>query len=360
MLKRLLLSLLLFTAVLNATTPTQENVAKLYVAIFDRAPDSKGLDFWIKYSGLDLEGIAQSFFEQEETQLKYPPGTSAAEFVTSVYANLFNRPPDAAGLAYWAKELDSGNIPRSLFVLAVINGAQGTDDTILKNKTAVGLAFAKAGLDDADDAKCVIAGITAEWATVTEGMEKVKGLLEGIPCVIEGIPQDYKGVRITGQTESYDQDGNEVTDGSIKDDGYYQTGVTSSYTRDKVKEVVIDNVTGLMWQDDSAAATVEQRQDDALTYCSRDVSTGGYRDWRLPTRRELAGIINYSRYDPAISSVFRNTASYRYGPSYYWCSTPYAQLGSYSFFWLVDFDDGDQTHDALNYNYNVRCVRAGQ
>ncbi len=32
----------------------------------------------------------------------------------------------------------------------------------------------------------------------------------------------------TGQTLSYDSNGNVVTDGSIKDDGYYQRGATRS------------------------------------------------------------------------------------------------------------------------------------
>ncbi len=191
MLKRLFLSLLLLTAILNATTPTQENVTKLYVAMFERAPDAAGLDYWIKDSGLDLEGIAQSFFAQEETQKKYPPGTTAEVFVNTVYDNLFNRPPDTAGLEYWKKELESGNIPRSLFVLAVINGAQGNDAKILDNKTEVGLAFAKAGLDDAEDAKCVMVGITEDPATVVASMARIKGLTEGIPCTPPSPPLSY-------------------------------------------------------------------------------------------------------------------------------------------------------------------------
>lgn len=183
MFKKILLSLLLLTALLNATAPTQENVAKLYVAMFDRAPDSAGLDWWINDSGLDLEGIAQSFFEQEETQLKYPPGTTAEVFVTAVYTNLFNRPPDAAGLLYWVKELESGKIPRSLFVLAVINGAQGTDATILENKTEVGLYFASKGLSNAEDAKYVLKDVTAEEATVVAAKEKIDILAKKSGCI---------------------------------------------------------------------------------------------------------------------------------------------------------------------------------
>ncbi len=182
MLKRLLMSLLLLTAVLNATTPTQENVTKLYVAMFDRAPDSAGLDWWINDSKLDLEGIAESFFEQEESQIKYPPSTTDEEFIRAVYENLFNRPIDAGGMVYWKKELESGKIPRSLFVLAVINGALGDDAKILENKTTVGLAFAEAGLNDAEDAECVLKCVTEDDATVKEGLEKVKAVLNSGVC----------------------------------------------------------------------------------------------------------------------------------------------------------------------------------
>ena len=45
-------------------------------------------------------------------------------------------------------------------------------------------------------------------------------------------------IKRTGQKKNYNQLGHEVTDRSIKDDGYYQTGITQSYTRDDAKEVV--------------------------------------------------------------------------------------------------------------------------
>lgn len=67
--KALFIALIFLTISLLATTPTDNNVAKLYVATFNRVPDSEGLDYWINNSGLTLEEIAQSFFDQEETQL---------------------------------------------------------------------------------------------------------------------------------------------------------------------------------------------------------------------------------------------------------------------------------------------------
>ncbi len=173
MFKKILLSLLLLTVVLNATVPTQESVAKLYVATFDRAPDAVGLTYWLDDSGLSSEQITMSFFDQEETQEKYPSGTATSLFVETVYANLFNRVPDDTGLEYWIAELDSGRISRSVFILAVINGALGDDAVILNNKMEVGLYFAQKGLNDAQLAKDVMKNINADPKSVDQAKEMI-------------------------------------------------------------------------------------------------------------------------------------------------------------------------------------------
>ena len=55
--------------------------------------------------------------------------------------------------------------------------------------------------------------------------------------------------------------------GSIKDDGYYQMGLSRSYSRDDVNEIVTDNITGLKWQDNSEAKTVTKNWNEAISYC---------------------------------------------------------------------------------------------
>ncbi len=169
---KIILALLLTNTLLHASeeAPTQEEIAKLYVATFNRAPDSAGLDYWTYHSGLRLSQIAQSFFDQPETQTLYPPETSNRDFIKSVYTNLFNREPDQAGWDYWENELNTGAFSKNRFIEAVINGAQDTEDsldiTILSNKTTVGLYFSDAGLEDTTTAKTVMEGITADTDTV--------------------------------------------------------------------------------------------------------------------------------------------------------------------------------------------------
>jgi len=154
----------------NEISPFKNEVAKLYVATFNRAPDNAGLNYWTNDSGLTLSQIAQSFFDQPETQVLYPPSTSNRNFIKSVYRNLFNRDPDIAGWDYWEAELNRGTYSKNLFIQTVINGAQDSnislDATILNNKTSVGLYFSERGLEDVSLAKIVMEGISAEDAAV--------------------------------------------------------------------------------------------------------------------------------------------------------------------------------------------------
>ncbi|PNV84561.1 MAG: hypothetical protein C0627_00210 [Sulfurimonas sp.] len=143
---------------------TRQQVAELYVATFNRAPDAAGLDYWVNDSGLTIEEIAQSFFDQPETQTLYPTGTTDTAFVTSIYTNLFNRAPDADGLAYWVADLTAGT-SRSVMIEAMKNGAIGTDATIIANKATVGLYVADTlGLNLTDFS---LSAVTDDAATVT-------------------------------------------------------------------------------------------------------------------------------------------------------------------------------------------------
>ncbi len=130
-------------------------VTRLYVATFLRAPDSDGLNYWVD-SALSIEGIADSFFDQPETQSKYPPSTTIGEFINKIYANVFNRSPDAAGFDYWVDALYYRKVSPSQFILAVINGARGDDAVILTNKARVGAYYAAAGLNDISFAEYVM------------------------------------------------------------------------------------------------------------------------------------------------------------------------------------------------------------
>ncbi|MBN2782888.1 MAG: DUF1566 domain-containing protein [Campylobacterales bacterium] len=146
----------------------------------------------------------------------------------------------------------------------------------------------------------------------------------------------------TGQTTSY----------SNYDDGHYQAGVNHSYTRDATKEIVTDNVTKLVWQDNSDAKELTKTWQEAIDYCEA-LDLGGYSDWRLPDIKELQSIVDDSKYYPAINAVFENITS-----DLYWSSTTDASYTSNA--WYVYFSDGSTYSYNETFSRYVRCVRGGQ
>lgn len=173
---KILLSMLLFLTLgshLKAEVATEDKVIKLYVATFNRVADQGGLDYWVNKSGLSLEGIATSFFEQEETQTLYPTNYSTVDFVNAIYQNLFKRNPEQGGSDYWTQALDSGQVAKSVFILAVLNGAQGDDATILSNKAEVAKKFLEASINDGELAKSIMQNITADPQTVTDALATI-------------------------------------------------------------------------------------------------------------------------------------------------------------------------------------------
>jgi len=171
----------------------------------------------------------------------------------------------------------------------------------------------------------------------------------------------------TGQNKSYDMNGSEVTDFSFKDDGYYEAGIEGNYTRDDVREVVTDEITGLMWQDNEEAATVTKQWvtqanyddgnysdttgDTATTYCENLV-IDLYDDWRLPTITELMYILDYGNATNALDPAFAHTAQ-----GLYWSSSDaVATEGSAA--WTIDFPLGSSSYWASkNELRHIRCVR---
>jgi uncharacterized protein DUF1566 len=121
---------------------------------------------------------------------------------------------------------------------------------------------------------------------------------------------------------------------------------------DRSDGTVIDNVTGLIWQ--QAIPAMLYAWADALSYCSR-LTLAGRSDWRLPTYVELVSIVDYSRSSPAIDAVhFPNTTA-----TNFWSSSPVGTLPSKARF--VSFSDGSSdsyTSFDVSLLYNVRCCIA--
>ncbi|MEA3491011.1 MAG: DUF4214 domain-containing protein [Campylobacterota bacterium] len=156
-------------------TISREQVAEIYVATFNRAPDLAGLVYWSDHAGFDtIEQIAGCFFEQPETLSMYPETMNNAEFVNEIYNNAFNRDASSTDLAYWVDALNSGTTCRADMIISIVNGAQGADQKVLDNKTEVGLYFAQNGsLLTLAQAYEVMENVTSEGSSVSVATAEV-------------------------------------------------------------------------------------------------------------------------------------------------------------------------------------------
>lgn len=139
----------------------------------------------------------------------------------------------------------------------------------------------------------------------------------------------------TGQTTSYFN----------YDDGFYQKGVDINYTRDNGNEVVTDNATGLMWQDNAQVKTNASNWSAAESYCA-GLTMGEFDSgWRLPSVEELTDIVDRTK--NTINSTFTNCST-----TAYWASTTNA-TGA----WIVNFGNARDGVRAKTKSFNIRCVR---
>lgn len=171
---------------------TTEQVAELYVAYFNRAPDTAGLDYWVN-TGLAIEEISSSFYVQDETKTNYPDTMTNSIFVNTIYENVFNRDADPDGLVYWENELTNETITRPNMILAITKGAKTTDKTILDNKTEVGLYSANAGVNDVDKATDVMKDVNE----TQESVDTAKAVADNYATLILTTQQD----KIVGTTK---------------------------------------------------------------------------------------------------------------------------------------------------------------
>jgi hypothetical protein len=84
-------------------------VSNLYVALFNRAPDTEGMKFWSEglANGASLSAVTNGFLNAPEGLAIYAPGQTGAQFVSAFYQTVFGRAPDAGGLAFWLAALDN-------------------------------------------------------------------------------------------------------------------------------------------------------------------------------------------------------------------------------------------------------------
>jgi len=163
-----------FNSVANLSEEAFETFAEMYIAYFNRAPDSEGLLFWANAlsNGTSIEEIATLFFTQEETRDLYPDPEDTEGFVNSVYQNVLGRTIDQGGFDFWVGVLNDGSVSRPEFMLEIIRGAKAPaedgssqefidqkaqDIQYLENKADLGIYFsAVLGMSNVENAQATL------------------------------------------------------------------------------------------------------------------------------------------------------------------------------------------------------------
>lgn len=182
---------------------TKDQIAALYIAVFNRAPDWAGLQYWLDVD--DFAAMAKGFVAHPVFRAAYGD-LSHADFVQAIYENVLNGQADTAGLAFWTQALESG-LNRGEFLAQFLDAAltyQGTEtDALLRqqallNKVKVALYYTEvmgqrsnvsAEVDPSSIAvrqdpvyqqsQAVLADVTADPPTVVTALAAIDALAAG-------------------------------------------------------------------------------------------------------------------------------------------------------------------------------------
>ena len=94
-------------------------VGRLYLAYFDRFPDTGGWEFWnTEYvNGTSLRSVSDEFARSDEFDRTYGAHISDPDFAELVYENVLDRGSDPSGKAFWLDQLGRGMSRGELMVL---------------------------------------------------------------------------------------------------------------------------------------------------------------------------------------------------------------------------------------------------
>jgi hypothetical protein len=135
--------------------------------------------------------------------------------------------------------------------------------------------------------------------------------------------------------------------------------------RDNGDGTVTDMQTGLQWMRFSLGQTWNrgacvgtaktftfEGAAQASTELNRSGGHAGYRDWRVPTKQELEGLVKQGSKPTIDGAAFPNTPT-----TVYWSSSPHSDDSRLA--WSANFYSGRSYGSYRSYNGAVRLVRSG-
>lgn len=119
-----------------AISAYHDEVQKIYIAYYGRPADPVGLNFWankLSAANGNLDEIIDAFGNSAESTALYNGASNSAK-ISQIYQQLFNRAPEAEGLNYYVELLANGQATLATIALDILNGASGSDLSVVSAK----------------------------------------------------------------------------------------------------------------------------------------------------------------------------------------------------------------------------------
>lgn len=129
---------------------------KFFLAFYGRAADPAGLNYWATQMDGRLKNddtalaAALGSNDQAEFRTLYGNTPTVSSFTTAVYQNLFGRPAESAGIAYWQGRYEAGirsgysaDQVRAIMIVWIIDGAKETDAVAIANKSSLATEYSR-------------------------------------------------------------------------------------------------------------------------------------------------------------------------------------------------------------------------
>ena len=160
-----------------ATQQSLERIQQIFIAYYGRPADPAGREFWaneLDAVGGNLNAIIDAFAASDEFAARFGELTGE-QLINNLFLQAFGRVAEAAGLAFFLDQLDTGRATLGNIALLILDSAQKNDATVIANKELVAGVFTAqveatganySGIEAGEAAKVVLDAVTSDAATV--------------------------------------------------------------------------------------------------------------------------------------------------------------------------------------------------
>lgn len=111
--------------------PAEDQITRLYQAVFGRDADEEGFAFWVDLyrNGGSLSAIATQFVGSDEFIERYGANPTDDAMIDAVYQNVLGRDGDVGGVNFWRDQLDSAAVTQLGLLLAFTDSPENIERT---------------------------------------------------------------------------------------------------------------------------------------------------------------------------------------------------------------------------------------